>query len=208
MIEQIQWLGHGSFVIQGSPLIYINPWRVTRSLPPADIILISDGLYDHCSPVDVNKVRDAHTQVITSEQVAANLIEGATVLRPWQSVTRDRVCIKGIPAYDPAQNSAHSDGLGFSLSMYFYDIYYAGTTRPIPEMDHLHPDIAILPIDGGAALTVAEAVQVTQQLCPRWAIPSDWGTSGVGATRLEAQMFAAEVGQAAEVPLLDVVLEF
>lgn len=207
MIDRIQWLGHGSFVIQGPPRIYINPWRVARGDQPADIILISHDHYDHCSQADTNKLRDAHTLVIGNERVARE-IEGCTVIRPWQSMTEDRVCIKAVPAYSPNdwRHPVEEGGLGFVISLNLYDIYYAGDTQLIPEMMNLHPDIAILPIDGRGTMTVDEAVEAVHQLKPRWVIPSNWGSHPEGASRLEAQAFRRQAESYAEVLLLEQTL--
>jgi L-ascorbate metabolism protein UlaG (beta-lactamase superfamily) len=203
MIDRIQWLGHGGFIIQGSPLIYINPWRVVRSAHPADIILIGHDHYDHCSLVDIEKLRGPYTKVIGNER-AAKEIEGCTVLRAWQSMIVDRACIKAVPAYSPDdwQHPPSDGGLGFVISMNLYDIYYAGDTRIIPEMASLHPDIAILPIDGRGTLDVDEAVQVVRQMRPRWVIPSNWGTSSEGANRLDAMAFKREAELYSEVVIL------
>jgi L-ascorbate metabolism protein UlaG (beta-lactamase superfamily) len=206
MIEQIQWLGHGSFMIQGSPQIYINPWRVSHSDHSADVILVSDHHYDHCSPVDIDKLRNTNTQIITCESVMQeHHISGAMVLRPFQSVTIGRVSIKAVPAYSPefVDNPLYEAGLGFVISMHFYDVYYAGKTEIIPEMAQIQPDIAILPINGQQTLTVADAVNVTAQMRPRWVIPANWGTGGVGVSGIEAQMFANEAAPYAEVTLLE-----
>lgn len=205
MIERIQALGHGSFVIQGSPRIYINPWRITEAARDADFILITDLHYAHCSPADIEKLRKPDTRIITSAAVVReHSLEDALALRPWQIAAFDRVCIKAVPAYVPAYAARpqYESGLGFVISMQFYDIYYAGKTGIIPEMEQIHPDIAILPIDGSSALNVAEAVQVTAQMRPRWVIPAHWGTSGVGASRLEAQVFASRAARYSEVVLL------
>ena len=204
MIEQIRWLGHGSFVIDGSPLIYINPWRVTRSDRSADIILVSHDHYDHFSVADIEKLRGPQTQVIGNERIASE-VPNCTVLRAWQSVSIGRTCIKAVPAYSPTdfRHPLTDGGLGFIISVNFYDIYYAGDTQAIPEMAAIHPDIAILPIDGNGTLTVAEAAQVTQQMRPRWVIPCNWGANvASSATRLEAQRFAGEVSHAAEVVIM------
>lgn len=186
MIDRIQWLGYGSFVIQGPPLIYIDPWRVSRSVFHADVILVSHDHYDHCSLADIDKLRGPDTVVIGSEAVARQ-IDNCTVLRPWQSVTIDRASIKAVPAYTtdwngPRQNS----GLGFVVSLNYYDIYYAGPTQTIPQIETLSPDIAILPIDGRGTLTVEEAAQVIRQMRPRWVFPANWGSYGEGATRFDA----------------------
>lgn len=203
MIDRIQWLGHGSFVIQGSPLIYINPWRITRTDCPADVILVSHERYDHCSLADIDKLRGEHTVVIGSERVAKE-IQGCRVLLPWQSIAVDRACVKAVPAYsvDNPRHSRNDSGLGFVISLNYYDIYYAGDTGVIPEMESIRPDIAILPIDGASTMTPQQAAQVTKQMSPRWVIPCNWGAGSGSANRVDAQLFEREVGSASEVLLL------
>ncbi len=203
MIERIQWLGHGSFILQGPPLIYINPWRVPRSIFHADVILVSHDHYDHCSLADINKLRGPNTRIIGSERVARE-IEDCMVLRPWQSLTMDRACIKAVPAYSPThrKHPQEDGGLGFIISVNFYDIYYAGDTQAIPEMERIRPDIAILPIDGNGTLTVGEAAHVVQQMRPRWVIPGNWGSESEGASRLDAEAFQQQVEDFSEVVLL------
>ena len=200
MIDHIRWLGHGSFVIQGPPLIYINPWRVVREVFLPDVLLIGHDHYAHCSPADIQKLRGPETHFFSNERVAAE-IEGCTVLRPWQSITVDKARFTGIPAYSPndPRHPAEAGGLGFLISLNLYDIYYAGDTQKIPEMERIRPDIAILPIDGNGTLTIAEAVEVVQMLQPRWVIPSNWGGSAESATPLDAQEFKKAVGSLAEV---------
>jgi L-ascorbate metabolism protein UlaG (beta-lactamase superfamily) len=199
MIERIEWLGHASFRIQGMPLIYIDPWRVARNAFHADIILVTHDHYDHCSPADVEKLRGPGTIVVTNS-MAAKLIDGATVLRPWQVLNVDRACIKAIPAY----NSHHPkdfEGLGFVISLDHYDIYYAGDTDLIPEMSTIHPDIAILPIGGRQTMGVENAAEAVRQLHPRWVIPSHWGSPAEGGTAVDVRLFTERVKDLAELVL-------
>ncbi len=200
MIDRIQWLGHGGFFIQGPPLIYINPWRVARHTFHADVILVSHNHYDHCSLADIDKLRGPETLVIGSELVARD-IPNCRVLRPWQSIAIDRASIKAVPAYSPNswQHPLTDGGLGFIISLNFFDIYYAGDTQIIPEMDRIRPDIAILPIDGNGTLTVNDAVEVVKQMRPRWVLPSNWGPLTEGASELDAIQFKRAVGERAEV---------
>ncbi len=200
MIERIHWLGHGSFFIEGPPLIYLSPWRVVRSAFHADAILIGHDHYEHFSPADIEKLRGPDTLVIGNEKVCG-MVNGATLLRPWHSLTLDRARITAIPAYSPddPRHAPGEGGLGFLISLYFYDIYYAGDTGIIPEMERIHPDIAILPIDGNGTLTVDQAVEVVKQMRPRYVIPSNHGTGGGGATNEEVRAFRDQVGDRAEV---------
>lgn len=200
MIDRIQWLGHGGFFIQGPPLIYINPWRIARHTFLADVILVGHDHYDHCSLADIDKLRGPETLVVGNERVARE-VPGCTVLRPWQSLAVDRASIKAVPAYSPQswQHPLSDGGLGFIISVNYFDIYYAGDTQIIPEMERIHPDIAILPIDGSGTLTISEAVEVVKKMRPRWVIPSNWGPLTEGASELDVMQFKREIGGRAEV---------
>jgi L-ascorbate metabolism protein UlaG (beta-lactamase superfamily) len=178
MIDQIQWLGHASFRIQGPPLIYINPWRITRNAFHADVILISNDQFDHCSPADVEKLRGPDTVVIANEYAAASLGEGVTVLRAWQCKTIGDACITAVPAYTFTDHYPVSKGgLGFVISIGFYDIYYAGPTDWLPELERLRADIAILPVAAGpGTLDLDRMRALVDVMRPEWIVPSHWGT--------------------------------
>lgn len=202
MINNIQWLGHGSFLIDGAPpSIYVNPWRVGRPSRPADIILIGDHHYESCSPGDIARLRGEHTQIIATERAAREIGE-CTILRPWQSLTIGRTCVKAIPAYQPGRGSATTaDALGFVISVHFYDIYYAGSSGLTDEMKALKPDVAILPINSDSGMTAEEAAQAISLMQPRWAIPSHWNPA---SNRLEASRFERMVNSLA--PSVQVML--
>jgi len=200
MIDNIQWLGHGSFVIQSDPLIYINPWRITRKVFHPDVILIGHEHHQHFSIPDIEKLRGAETKIIGNQAIVEQLPE-TTLLRHWNIINIGKASIKAVPAYSPnsPKHPIEAGGLGFVISLNFYDIYYAGDTQIIPEMSRIHPDIAILPIDGNGTLTVEEAIEVVQLMQPRWVIPSNWGYPSDGASLIEAHRFKRLVGDSATV---------
>jgi L-ascorbate metabolism protein UlaG (beta-lactamase superfamily) len=205
MIERIEWLGHASFRIQGMPLIYIDPWRVARNAFHADLILVTHDHYDHCSPADVEKLRGPGTTVVANSMAASILGGEVTVLRPWQMITIDKVCIRAVPAY----NSHHPQqfgGLGFVISLDHYDIYYAGDTDVIPEMSSLRPDIAILPIGGRQTMNYQDAIEAVRRLKPRWVIPSHFGTSSEGGSALDVRLFEEGIQGLATLVMPDRVL--
>lgn len=187
MIDRIQWLGHGTFRIQGPPLIYINPWRVARAAFHADAILVSNDQYDHCSPADIDKLRGPHTQLIGNARVAALLDADVLVLRPWQSVNLGAARVTAVPAYTFTHDHPVSEeGLGFVISIDYYDIYYAGSTDIVPELGRIRADIALLPVAAGrGTLTLERTVDLVRTMQPGWVIPSHWGMQG--GTLVEVQ---------------------
>jgi len=198
MIDSIQWLGFGGFVIQGTPLIYVNPWRISRVTFLADVILIGHGHYEHFSPSDIEKVRSPDTLILTNSFVAAQL-PGAEVLREYQSRVIDRARITAIPAYSPSSSLHRREdgGLGFLISTNLYDIYYAGDTQITPEVERIAPDIAILPIDGNGTMTVEDAALLVREMRPRYVIPCNWGAGGI--TQSDVERFKRLVGERSEV---------
>lgn len=175
MIERIHWLGHGGFAILDTLQIYINPRRIARPAQPADIVLISHHDYALCSTVDIDKLRGERTQLIVSESAQRDLPDG-TVLRPWQSISIGRACIKAVPA---------ERGVGFVISMNYHDIYYAGDGGVIPEMSKIRADIALLPLD--KTFTAQQAAELVATMRPRYVIPYN----GRGnATPMDALAFA------------------
>lgn len=187
MIDRIQWLGHGTFRIQGPPLIYINPWRVARPAFHADTILISNDQYDHCSPADIEKLRGPHTQIISNARVARLLDVETLVLRPWQSVTIGAARVTAVPAYTFTDDHPVSEeGLGFIISIDYYDIYYAGSTDIVPELGRIRADIALLPVAAGrGTLNIERAVELVETMRPEWVVPTHWGVQG--GTLVEVQ---------------------
>ncbi len=203
LIERIRWQGHGSFALESQPRIQIAPWRVVKPETTPDIILIGHDNFDHCSPADVEKIRDRHTLVIGSES-AARVIPDMQVLRGWQSISIERATITAIPAGSKASAGKGNGPLGFLVSLDLYDTYYVGESEGIPDVRHIKPDIILLPIDGYGRLTVEMGLELLRAMQPTWAIPYNWGGTGAEATQLDAQSFKSRVNSATEVMLLPV----
>jgi len=203
MIDRIQWLGHAGFRIQGPPLIYINPWHVARNAFHADAILVTSDQYDHCSPADIDKLRGPNTIVVANPLAAAALGDHARVLRPWQSLNIGSARVTAVPAYTFTYHHPVSKGeLGFIISLDYYDIYYAGSTDVVPELEHVQADVAILPVAAGQGTMSAEqAASLVDRMRPTWVIGSHWGT--LGGTHLDVQALAREIGDRSKVVMLD-----
>ncbi len=211
MIERIHWLGHSSFRINGpphhdAPVIYIDPWRLEPDAPPADLILVSHDHHDHCSPEDINLIRHKDT-VIVANQRAADLIGGRVhVLRPWQGgITVGGVSVRAVPAYTigKAFHDKAYGGLGFLISLLRHDIYYAGDTDLIPEMEKIGCDIALLPVGGAFTMSYDEAAEAVKLLRPQYAIPMHYGRE-IPGSRDDGRRFCQLVNsgvQALELPV-------
>ena len=71
LLDALDWLGHSGFRIRaGKAHVYIDPYRVPEGSPPADLILITHGHYDHFSPQDVERLSTKRTWLVGPPAVA------------------------------------------------------------------------------------------------------------------------------------------
>ncbi len=186
MIERIKWLGGTSFRINGEPhqdgpIIYIDPVNVSDPIP-ADLILVSTDHRAHFSLSDITELSTEHTDILAVSRAASEITVGQVqVVRPWQGAFRvGDVAVRAVPAY--TQNSSYilhaRDSLGFLISYLRHDVYYAGSTGLIPEMEKFGCDVALLPIGGEHTMNLEEALEAVRRVKPRFAVPMGYGNSG------------------------------
>ncbi len=177
VLNHLHWLGHASFLYDGKPVIYFDPYELKRTEPKADLILITHKHFDHCSPADVNKVKKSDTVIITDSGSAAKLKGDIRVVKPGDAVTLRDVKIDVFPAYNTnKQFHPKSSGmLSFLVTLNGITVYHAGDTDVIEEMNYIRPDIALLPVSGTYVMTAEEAVEAALKLKPKVAIPMHYG---------------------------------
>jgi L-ascorbate metabolism protein UlaG (beta-lactamase superfamily) len=190
MVENIHWLGHDSFRIDGKTTIYVDPWNLSVGTPKADLILITHDHHDHCSPDDVAKISREGTVVVTIAAAARQLKGEVRTVKAGDSLTVGDISIEVIPAYNVnkpfhPQSAGH---VGFIFTVADKRIYHAGDTDVIPEMDSIQADIALLPVSGKYVMTADEAVQAAQKINPQVAIPMHYG-AGVAGSIKDAKRF-------------------
>lgn len=190
ILKKLHWLGHDSFRLDGPPVIYLDPWRLPKDSPQADLILISHEHSDHCSPEDVELIRGEQTVVISDTSASSKLMPPVTVLRPGESTSAGGIGVSAIPAYNIDKKFHPKDALhvGYILSIAGEKLYFAGDTDHIPEMSGLQCDVALLPVSGVYVMTADEAVEAAKVIAPKAAVPMHYA-SGVAGTIEDADHF-------------------
>jgi L-ascorbate metabolism protein UlaG (beta-lactamase superfamily) len=189
MLENITWLGHDAFQIAASKMIYIDPFQLAGDLEPADVICITHEHYDHCSPEDVVPIRREDTVVVAAESCRGKVKGDVRFVKAGDKVTVDDLVIEAIPAYNVNKrfHPKEAGGVGYLLSVDGSRIYHAGDTDPIPEMEGLDVDIALLPVSGVYVATAEEAVEAANKIGPKLVIPMHYGS--IVGSRADAARF-------------------
>jgi L-ascorbate metabolism protein UlaG (beta-lactamase superfamily) len=189
MLDKITWLGHDGFKINASRTIYIDPFDLKGELEPADVICITHDHYDHCSPGDVAKILREDTIIIAAENCRGKLKGDVRWVRPGDKVTVKDLTVEAIPAYNVNKefHPREAGGVGYILSVDSSKIYHAGDSDPIPEMEGLDVDIAMLPVSGVYVATAEEAVEAANMINPKTVIPMHYGS--IVGSRADAERF-------------------
>jgi L-ascorbate metabolism protein UlaG (beta-lactamase superfamily) len=177
MIDRLHWLGHDSFYVQGSKVVYFDPWDVPESAPPADIILISHAHHDHCSPQDVERLSKPETVIVADYESAAQVSGEVRVVAPGDVLEVEGVIIRAVPAYnlDKPFHPKDAGWLGFVVEIDGVSIYHTGDSDHIPEMKGLSPDIALIPVSGTYVMDADQAINAARDINPKIAVPMHYG---------------------------------
>jgi L-ascorbate metabolism protein UlaG (beta-lactamase superfamily) len=205
-LDGIEWLGHAGFRLKTSAgWVYIDPYRAPPG-PPAALILITHGHFDHFSRDDVLRLAGRGTVVVGPATVTEQLRGKTASVAPGDVVDVASLELLTLPAYNT--NKLDSEGrpfhvlgsetVGYVIRDGGRRIYHSGDTDVIPEMDEAHHvDVALLPVSGTYVMTAIEAAEAARRIEPGIAVPMHWGT--VIGSRADAEAFVSAAPVAARI---------
>ena len=201
MPQNIHWLGHDTFRIEGEQVIFTDPFQIKKK-DKADIILITHEHRDHCSPEDVKKIQGPDTIIVAPSDCAAKLQGNVKVIKPGDKIEIKGVTIEAVPSYNTNKQFHTKDRgwVGYVFTAKGQRIYIAGDTDYIPEMKNIRADIVLLPVSGTYVMTADEAAQAALDIKPKVAIPMHYGS--IVGTKEDAQKFAEKLKGKIEVIIL------
>jgi L-ascorbate metabolism protein UlaG (beta-lactamase superfamily) len=197
-LDGIEWLGHAGFRIETSAgWVYVDPYRVPDG-PPAALILVTHGHFDHFSRDDVLRLAVKGTVLVGPSTVTEQLRGKTVSIAPGDMVDVASLEILALPAYNT--NKLDSEGrpfhvlgsetVGYVIRDGGRRIYHSGDTDVIPEMDEAAGvDVALLPVSGTYVMTAIEAAEAARRIDPGVAVPMHWGT--VIGSRADAEEFVS-----------------
>jgi len=184
MLEHVHWLGHDSFRIDGSSVVYIDPWKLPAGQPAADVILVTHDHYDHFSAADIDRVAGPGT-IVVGPPCVTDKLRGrvASAIEPGQTITAATATVTAVPAYNIDKFKAAGEvyhprsagHVGYIVDMDGLRIYHAGDTDPIPEMDDIDVDVALLPVGGTYTCTPEDAAAACTRLKAKVVVPMHFG---------------------------------
>jgi len=175
--SNLTWLSHASFKIKTeNKTIYIDPYELSEA-ENADIVLITHPHYDHLSISDLQKIVTLNTVILgtidCTSKFAGNINSRYEIISPGMKKIINGIEIEIVAAYNTNKrfHPKENGWVGYIINIDGVNIYHAGDTDLIPEMEHIKTDIAIIPIGGTYTMDAKEAAKAVETIKPKIAIP-------------------------------------
>lgn len=208
---RVHWLGHDSFVLQGSKTLIFDPFKAKGDYK-ADILLISHEHYDHLSDDDIRRFTNASTMI-----VAPRVCEGPLrqypqekkFVEPGSRVEVKGVRVEAVPAYninkfrEPGKvfHPKEDGRVGYIVELDGVRFYHAGDSDATPEMKSVDVDVAFLPVSGTYVMTAEEAAEAAREMKAKVAVPMHF--QSIVGTRADAERFKGLLGASKTVEILE-----
>ena len=181
--ENITVNTQSSIRIEGSKVVYFDPFQISTDAHDADLICITHAHYDHFDHKSILKVCNQDTELAAPASMAKELGKLAWkgklhLLVPGESVETAGLIITAIPAYNKLKpfHPKRNGWLGYLLEMDGRVYYIAGDTDAVKEQQEIRCDVALVPIGGKFTMNAWEAAGIVNKIKPKAAIPTHYGS--------------------------------
>lgn len=174
-----------SIRIEGSKILYFDPYQISNAAHDADLIFITHDHYDHFEPESIAKLRKAETLLVAPESMKKKTLsksgiaeENCLFYRPGESHEAGGVVIETIPAYNKLK-PFHPKGKkwqGYVVTTDDTRYYVSGDTDVNEDIRKVRCDVALIPIGGFYTMDRKQAVEYIVQLKPKALIPTHYGS--------------------------------
>ncbi len=208
---KVHWLGHDSFVLQGSKTVVLDPFKAMGDYK-ADLLLISHEHSDHLSEDDIKRFTNDSTTVVAPricEEPLQKFSMEKKFVAPGSKLDIKGVTIETVPAYnlnkfrEPGKVfHPKADGrAGYVLTLDGVRFYHSGDSDGTPEMRALDVDVAFLPVSGTYVMTAEEAAEAAKAMKVKVAVPMHYGA--IVGSSADAERFKQLLGGSREVVILE-----
>lgn len=181
--DHIQVNTQSSIRIEGSKVVYFDPFQISTEAHDADLICITHAHYDHFDPESILKVCNQDTELAAPASMAKELGKLAWkgklhLLAPGERVETAGLIITAKPAYNKLKpfHPKRNGWLGYLLEMDGRIYYVAGDTDSVKELQEIRCDVALVPIGGKFTMNAREAAGLVNNIKPKAAIPTHYGS--------------------------------
>ena len=182
-----------SIRIEGSKILYFDPFKIEADRHDADIIFITHEHYDHFEPESIMKLKKENTILVAPESMKKQVIstqgftsDNSVFYSPNETHEQGDITIETIPAYNKLKpfHPKSKKWQGYVVKMDDTRYYVAGDTDVNEDIKKVQCDVAMIPIGGHFTMDRKQAAEYIVGLKPNGSIVGD---------KADGQEFKADV---------------
>jgi L-ascorbate metabolism protein UlaG (beta-lactamase superfamily) len=184
MLDEVQVITHSCIRITGEKNIYFDPYNLTEAPHDADIVFVTHEHHDHYSPENLHKVLKPETILVVPAVMAGRVRElGLAAAKVITAKAGDALTVEGLPVEAVAAYNLHKQfhlkakgWVGYIVTMNQTRYYVSGDVDLNEDIAQVKCDVAIIPVGGTYTFNPCEAAEYINQLQPRFAVPTHYGS--------------------------------
>lgn len=174
-----------SIRIEGSRILYFDPFQIGDSKHDADVIFVTHEHYDHFEPDSIAKIRKESTILVAPESMRKKVLSesGMTPDRcvfcePDGMYEQEEIVIETVRAYNKLKpfHPKMNKWLGYIVTMDDVRYYVAGDTDVNADIEKVQCDVALIPIGGHYTMDKKQAADYIARIAPGAVIPTHYGS--------------------------------
>ena len=172
-----------SIRIEGDKVIYFDPFKISESVHDADVIFITHDHFDHLDEESIRKIAKDDTVFVAPLSIKDKILGFADqrvghFLTSGDEIEVSGLSVKAVTAYNKLKpfHTRGSGFLGYIVTMDGESYYVAGDTDAVKELQEITCDTALVPVGGTYTMNAKEAAKLINQIRPKRAIPTHYGS--------------------------------
>ena len=174
-----------SIRIEGSKVLYFDPFKIDAAACDADMIFITHEHYDHFEPDSIGKIKKENTILVAPESMKKKVLSESGIAadkcvfyQPGETHELESVKVETIPAYNKLKpfHPKAKKWQGYIVTMDDVRYYVAGDTDVNEDIKKVQCDVALIPIGGHYTMDKKQAADYIADLKPKAVIPTHYGS--------------------------------
>ncbi len=174
-----------SIRIEGSKILYFDPYQVQSDAHDADFFFITHEHYDHFEPESIAKLKKDDTCLVAPAPMKKKALSEAGIAsencmfyQPGETHEEQGLPLASVPAYNKLKPFLPKGKMwqGNIITLDGIRYYVSGDTDVNEDILKVQCDVALLPIGGFYTMDWKQAAEYVAQIKPKAVIPTHYGS--------------------------------
>ena len=182
MLDNVEVFCQSTIKISCDLVLYFDPFKIENESHDADIIFITHDHFDHFDINSILKIKKDDTFIVVPSTLESDVKsyferDKILVVEPNNSYLVKNISFKTVRAYNINKDfhPKNKNWVGYLVSINNINYYIMGDTDDTLDARSVSVDVLFIPIGGVYTMNYMEAVDFTNYVKPKVAVPIHYG---------------------------------